>query len=114
MIHYYINSNGRLMRRVFGVKGAGFRESAITEHVVNVQFLYSLDLDSSGNPVQPVNRLTTLEQQVQVSQVEVTVTVETPHALQSGQRPQISAATSSSLRNMQFRKALQPSASPTP
>jgi len=35
IIHYYVNSNGLLMRRVFGVKGAGFRESPVAEHVVH-------------------------------------------------------------------------------
>jgi hypothetical protein len=46
-----------------------------------------------------------------VRQVEVTVTVETPHVLQNGQRPpNLSMTTSTSVRNMQFRQALQPKA----
>ena len=112
MIHYYINQDGMLMRRVFGVKGAGFRESAIADHVVSVQFLYSLAPDDLGNIVQPVNRLSDLDQQIAVRQVEVTVTVETPHALQTGQRQTMSSTTSTSVRNMQFRQALQPKATP--
>ncbi|MDQ6651941.1 MAG: prepilin-type N-terminal cleavage/methylation domain-containing protein [Acidobacteriota bacterium] len=111
IIHYYVNSNGMLMRRVFGVKGAGFRENAIAEHVISVQFVYSLGPDDNGNIVQPVTRLTTLDQQIAVRQVEVTVTVETPHAaLQNGLRPNMSMTTSTSVRNMQFRQALQPKA----
>lgn len=110
IIHYYINSDGMLMRRVFGVRGAGFRESAIADHVISVQFLYSLGPDANGNIVQPVTRLTTLDQQIAVRQVEVTVTVETPHALQKGLRQNMSMTTSTSVRNMQFRKALQPKA----
>lgn len=111
IIHYYVNSDGLLMRRVFGVKGAGFRESAIADHVVSVQFVYSLAPDANGNIVQPVRLLATLDQQIAVRQVEVTVTVETPHTLQNGLRPQnISTTTSTSVRNMQFRQALQPKA----
>lgn len=110
IVHYYITSDGMLMRRVFGVKGAGFRESAIAEHVVSVQFTYSLSPDDNGNIVQPVTRLTTLAQQIAVRQVEVTVTVETQHALQNGQRQNMSMTTSTSVRNMQFRQALQPKA----
>lgn len=111
IIHYYINSDGMLMRRVFGVKGAGFRESAIADHVVSVQFAYSLSPDDNGNIVQPVTRLTTLAQQIAVRQVEVTVTVETPHTMQNGLRPpNLSMTTSTSVRNMQFRQALQPKA----
>jgi hypothetical protein len=111
IIHYYINADGMLMRRVFGVKGAGYRESAIADHVISVQFAYSLAPDDAGNIVQPVTRLATLDQQIAVRQVEVTVTAETPHRLQNGQRPpNLSMTTSTSVRNMQFRQALQPKA----
>lgn len=110
IIHYYVASNGLLMRRVFGVKGAGFRESAVAEHVLNVQFSYSLSLtDANGNVVQPVSRLSNAEQQTAVRQVEVTVTVETAHQVTTG-NPELSMTTSTSVRNMQFRQARQPRA----
>jgi prepilin-type N-terminal cleavage/methylation domain-containing protein len=112
IIHYYIDSTGRLMRRVFGVKGAGFRESAIAEHVVSLQFLYSLGPDDDGIIAQPVNRLSDLGQQISVRQVEVTITVETPHALAKNSQPQIKSTVATSVRNMQFRDALQPTAVP--
>lgn len=108
MIHYYVTSSGLLMRRVFGVPGRGFRESIIAEHVVNVQFNYSLvTVDASGN-VTPSSTatLTTSQQQLAVRHVEVKVTVETPHALQDGLKSQLSTTTSTSVRNMQFRQAL--------
>jgi prepilin-type N-terminal cleavage/methylation domain-containing protein len=117
MIHYYVNSSGYLMRRVFGAKCApspavcsGFRESTIAEHVVNVQFVYSLEkTDSAGNVVQPKATLSSKEERLGVRQVEVTVTVETPHALQNGQKSTLAGTTSTSVRNMQFRQARQPS-----
>lgn len=111
LIHYYVNSNGLLMRRVFGVRGTGFTESVIAEHVVSLQFRYFINLrDVNGNVVQPEAQLTTSQQQTETRQVEVTVTVETPHTLQNGQRQQISMTTSTSVRNMQFRRSLQPTA----
>jgi type II secretory pathway pseudopilin PulG len=111
IIHYYINSNGLLMRRVFGVRNAGFAESVIAEHVVSLQFRYFLNLrDANGNVVQPEVQLTTSQQQVETRQVEVSLTVETPHTLQNGQRQKISMTTSTSVRNMQFRQSLQPTA----
>jgi prepilin-type N-terminal cleavage/methylation domain-containing protein len=112
IIHYYIDSAGRLMRRVFGVKGAGFRESALAEHIVSVQFLYSLGPDSDGIIAQPVSRLADMAQQIAVRQVEVTITAETPHGLEKGVQPQIKSTQSTSVRNMQFRRALQPTANP--
>jgi len=112
IIHYYVDTTGRLMRRVFGVKGAGFRESPIAEHVVSVQFLYYLGTNITGVAPQPVVELTDLAQQIAVRQVEVTVTVETPHKLEKGNQPQISSTQTTSVRNMQFRQALQPVALP--
>src|SRR6185295_20313564 len=91
VIHYYINSNGLLMRRVFGVKNAGFNESVIAEHVVSLQFRYFLNLrDANGNIVQPTAQLATAQEQVETRQVEVTLVVETPHTLQNGKRQTIS------------------------
>ncbi|MDQ2936906.1 MAG: prepilin-type N-terminal cleavage/methylation domain-containing protein [Acidobacteriota bacterium] len=111
IIHYYIDSKGLLMRRVFGVQSVGFAESVIAEHVVSLQFRYFLNLtDTNGNVVQPEVQLTTSQQQVETRQVEVSLTVETAHTLQDGQRKTISMTTSTSVRNMQFRQSLQPTA----
>ena len=116
MIHYYVNANRFLMRRVYGAKClaapvvcTGFQESVIAEHVNNVQFKYSLDqTDAFGNVVQPTDVLTTANDRTNVRAVEVTVTVETPHVLQNGLRSQLAMSTSTSVRNMQFRRATQP------
>jgi hypothetical protein len=64
--------------------------------------------DPSGNIIQPLGQLITSQQQVETRQVEVTVTVETPHTLQNGQRQQMTMTTSTSVRNMQFRRSQQP------
>lgn len=109
IIHYFVDSNGLLIRREFGAKGTAFRDSIIAEHVVNVQFFYHLD-----SPGQPLPLLTTPAQQVDISRVDVTITAETAHALQNGLQQQIASTTTTSLRNMQFRQALQPKPSPTP
>jgi hypothetical protein len=115
IIHYFVDTNKLLKRRVFGDKGAAFRDTIVAEHVLSVQFVYSLGLDSNGDPVQPTDVITTPTQQVNISQVQVTVTVETPHVNQSGVRPPpLSSTTTTSLRNMQFRQALQPTATSTP
>jgi type II secretory pathway pseudopilin PulG len=111
IIHYYINSAGLLMRRVFGVAKKGFNESVIAEHAVSLQFRYFLNLrDANDNVVQPVAQLRTSQEQVETRTVEVTLTVETPHALQNGKPQQVSMTTSTSVRNMQFRQSLQPTA----
>jgi type II secretory pathway pseudopilin PulG len=115
IIQYFVDANKLLKRRVFGEKGAAFRDTIVAEHVLGVQFVYSLGLDSNGDPVQPTDVISTPTQQVNISQVQVTVTVETPHAMQNGVRPPpMSMTMTTGLRNMQFRQALQPVATPTP
>jgi hypothetical protein len=111
MIHYYVDADKHLMRREFGVQGAGFRDSIIAEHVLNVQLSFALNItDSNGNVAQPTATLSTPEQRLAVRQVEVTVNVETPHTVSGGLRPLLTSTTSTSVRNMQFRQALQPRA----
>jgi prepilin-type N-terminal cleavage/methylation domain-containing protein len=111
IIHYYITANKLLMRREIGIRGAGLRDSIIAEHVLNVQFNYSLNIvDASGNVAQPTGTITNTEQRLAVRQVEVTVTVESPKPMQGGLQPALSGTTSTSIRNMQFRQALQPTA----
>jgi len=111
IIHYYVTSGGLLMRRVLGVRGGGFSGSLIAEHVISLQFRYFLSLrDGGGNVVQPVEQLTDSTQQLALNQVEVTLSVETPHAIQNGTRQQLTMTTATSVRNMQFKGALQPTA----
>jgi prepilin-type N-terminal cleavage/methylation domain-containing protein len=111
VIHYYVDNNGLLKRRVFGVRNAGFAESTIAEHIVGLQFRYFLNMrDANNNMAQPTAQLTSAQQQIETRQVEVTVTGETVHTLQNGQRQTTSMTTSTSVRNMQFRQSLQPTA----
>jgi prepilin-type N-terminal cleavage/methylation domain-containing protein len=111
IIHYYVDSKGILMRRVFGVQGAAYTDSLIAEHVTNLQFRYFLSMrDASGNVVQPEAQLTTSEQQLAINQVEVALTAETPHVIHNNAREQLTMTTSISVRNMQFKGAWQPNA----
>ncbi|HEX8181659.1 MAG TPA: hypothetical protein VF525_19110, partial [Pyrinomonadaceae bacterium] len=110
MIHYFVDSNGLLIRRVFGSPGAGgFRDSVIAEHVVDLQFRFGLNLfNGNGTIMQPVAQLANATQQVAVRQVEVTLTVETTHPVLNGTRPRVTMTSTTSVRNMQFRQSLQP------
>src|ERR1041384_2200312 len=97
MIHYFVNENGLLVRRVLGVSGNGYVDSVIAEHVVNLQFRYFLNLfDDTGFVGQPVAQLSTEEEQAAVRQVEVTVTTETVHAVSNGKTQTISSTTTTS------------------
>jgi hypothetical protein len=110
IIHYFINQNGLLIRRVFGVNGGvGHFDSVIAEHVTSIQFRYLLNFPGANVAAeQPVAQLLTAEQQIAVRQVEVSVTTETVHPLPNGSRQPITMTTTTSVRNLQFLETQQP------
>lgn len=110
VVNYFVDSEGLLRRRVFGVNGGtGFTDTVIAEHVANLQIRYFLgQSDSSGNVVAPVTQLGTETQQGYVRQVEVTLTTETAHPVVNGNKQQISMTGATSVRNLQFNTHLRP------
>jgi hypothetical protein len=114
IIHYFVNSNNLMIRRAFGVKGAGFSDSVVAEHVVNLQFRYLINLvDVNGFVPQPVRQLSTSQQQLAVREVEATIAVETVRAVNTvsannNGRQIVSTTTATTVRNLQFRNALSP------
>jgi prepilin-type N-terminal cleavage/methylation domain-containing protein len=111
IIHYYLNANNLLIRRVFGVPTVTFVDSVVAEHVTGLQFRYLLNMaDANGFVPQPVRQLSNANQQ-RVREVETTVSVETAKAVNAvtannNGRQSISTTAATSVRNMQFRKAL--------
>jgi type II secretory pathway pseudopilin PulG len=124
IIQYYVTSNGLLMRRVIGVRGAGFRDSVVAEHVTNLQFRYLTNLtDSNGNVVQPMGVLSSSTEQNAVREIETTVGLETVGAVNTitnansstslcganaNGKQNICSTTHTTVRNLQFRQALSP------
>jgi len=124
IIQYYVTSSGLLMRRVIGVKGAGFRDSVVAEHVSNLQFRYVTNLtDSNGNVIQPMGVLSSSTEQNAVREIETSISLETVGAVNAitnansstsmcGANPNgkqnICSTTHTTVRNLQFRQALSP------
>jgi len=113
MIHYFVNSNNLLVRRVFGVKGATFVDNVIAEHITKMQFRYMVNLiDANGFVPQPTTQLATSQQQLAVREVETTIAGETLRAVNAitannnTGKQVISSTTVTSVRNLQFRQAL--------
>jgi hypothetical protein len=112
IIHFFVNANNLLVRRVFGVKGTTFVDSVIAEHVTNLQFRYLVNLtDANGFVPQPVRQLSTSQQQLAVREVETTIAVETLRAVNAVTanntgKQVISSVTATTVRNLQFRQAL--------
>ncbi|MDQ1446911.1 MAG: hypothetical protein QOI20_3375 [Acidimicrobiaceae bacterium] len=112
IIHYYVNANNLLMRRVFGVRGSTFIDSVVAEHVTNLQFRYLVNLpDANGFVQQPKRQLASSQEQQAVREVETTVAVETVRAVNqvtanNNGKQAVSTTTATTLRNLQFRQAL--------
>ena len=113
IIQYYVTSTGLLMRRVFGVRGGGFNETPIAEHVTNLQFRYMTNLsDANGFVQQPIRVISTPLQQSAVREVETTLEVETVSAVNkvtnangnnnANGKQTIQATTATTVRNLQF------------
>jgi Tfp pilus assembly protein PilW len=113
IIQYYVTATGMMMRRVFGVRGSGFTETPIAEHVTNLQFRYVTNLsDANGFVQQPVRVISTPIQQSAIREVETTIECETVRAVNkvtnanantsANGKQTISITTATSVRNLQF------------
>jgi len=113
LIQYYVDASGLLHRRVFGIKGAGFADSIVAEHVTNLQFRYMTNIsDANGFVKQPIRVITSAEQTA-VREIETSISVETVRAVNATTngntgRQLISQTTATTVRNLQFRQALSP------
>lgn len=109
VIHYYIDKDNLLRRRVYGVGGVGgYTDTVVAEHVTDLQFRYILGQSTaSGNVLAPIVALTTETQQSLVRQVEVTITTETAHNVVNGAKKKISMTGTTAVRNMQFNTHLK-------
>lgn len=125
IIHYFVavvNANNNLLvRRVFGVRGVGFVDSVIAEHVTNLQFRYLLNkTDPNGFVPQPTGLVAPADL-LTIREVEATIGVETVRAVNvvtnsnsistgcgasANGRQTICSTTATTVRNLQFRKAL--------
>jgi type II secretory pathway pseudopilin PulG len=109
IMQYFVNVNRLLIRRVFGVRGGAFIDNVVAEHVTDMKVRYVLNLlDTNGFARQPVSQLATTLEQSSVREVEVSLTTETAHGINAGARWPLTMTTTTSVRNLQFRRALQP------
>ncbi|MFN2578591.1 MAG: type II secretion system protein J [Pyrinomonadaceae bacterium] len=123
-IQYFVNENGLLIRRVYGVRGASFIDSVVAEHITNLQFRYLTNLpDANGFVKQPSRVLASSTEQSALREVETSIGVETARAVNAvtnsnsssnacgsspNGRQSICSTTATTVRNLQFRQALSP------
>jgi Tfp pilus assembly protein PilW len=124
IIQYYVDQNGLLLRRVYGVRGASFIDSIVAEHITNLQFRYLTNLlDANGFVKQPSRVLGSSTEQAALREVETAIGVETAKAVNAitntnatslacgpsdNGKQSICSTTATTVRNLQFRTALGP------
>ena len=108
IIHYFVDAEGKLIRRVFGVKSSGFIDSVIAEHLTTLQFKYTLKPSGAGIILdQPKNQIQLSEASL-VRIIEPSLSVETVYTLQDGQKHQVEGFTQIGVRNIQFLESPAP------
>ena len=108
LIQYFVDADGKLIRRVFGVKGQPFIDSVIAEHLVSLQFRYILKPTSDTVILeQPVEQFP-FDEAASVRRIEPYVEVETAYALSDGQKHKVDGITQLGVRNIQFLEAPVP------
>ncbi len=108
MVHYFADADGRLMRRVFGAKNAGFVDIVIAEHLVKLQFRFILKPETAGViHAQPVTQINVSDASL-VRIIEPEIAVETAYPLQDGAKYEVEGLTQVGFRNLQFGEAPVP------
>ncbi|MGI8883566.1 MAG: PilW family protein [Pyrinomonadaceae bacterium] len=108
IVHYFVDADKKLTRRVFGVKGQSFIDNTIAEHVVTLKFRYVLKPDSNGIIYEKPAAQIDLSDGSLVRTVEPMVEVETAYPLQDGKYYKVEGTTQIGVRNLQFSEAPVP------
>ena len=108
IIHYFVDANNKLTRRVFGVKEKSFIDNTIAEHVVSLKFRYVLKPDSNGIIYEKPATQIDLSDGSLVRTIEPAVEVETAYPLQDGKYRRVEGTTQIGVRNLQFSEAPLP------
>jgi prepilin-type N-terminal cleavage/methylation domain-containing protein len=108
MVHYFTDADGKLIRRAFGVKTAGFVDSVIAEHLTKLQLRYILKPATAGTiHAQPIPQFDLSDASL-VRMVEPEIDVETTNPLQNGNKSKVEGVTQIGVRNLQFGEAPVP------
>lgn len=105
IVHYFVSADGRLIRRVFGVKEKPFIDNTVAEHLTELEFRYVLKPGTDGIIYeQPVAQIDLAEASL-VRMIEPSLKVETAYALQDNKKHVVEGITQIGVRNLQFLEA---------
>lgn len=105
---YFVDSQGKLMRRVFGVKSRGLIDNVVAEHVLTLQIRYILNPTETSVILDQPQETFNLDQATIVRTIEISLSIETAYELHDGQKKQVDGTTQIGVRNIQFLEAAVP------
>ncbi|MDQ3323967.1 MAG: prepilin-type N-terminal cleavage/methylation domain-containing protein [Acidobacteriota bacterium] len=108
IVHYFVDADGKLIRRVFGVRNASFIDSVIAEHVFELKFRYILNPDGKGTILEQPKEQLEMEDASLVRMIKPSLRVKTAHELQDGERHDVDGTSRIGVRNIQFLEAPVP------
>jgi prepilin-type N-terminal cleavage/methylation domain-containing protein len=108
IIQYFIDAEGRLVRRVFGIKGSGFIDSVVAEHLAALKFRYVMKPSDPAVILSQPKANFDLDEASGVRTIELSITVITAYPLQDGEYHEVTGTTQIAVRNIQFGEAIVP------
>lgn len=105
IIQYFVDAEGKLIRRAFGVKGKSFLDSVIAEHLVELQFRYILKPPGDGTIFEQPKDIFDLDEATSVRMIEPKIRAKTAYPLMDGEFHYVEGTTQLSVRNIQFLEA---------
>ncbi len=109
IVQYYVDDQGRLHRRVYGVRGSGHIDSIVAEHLTAMRFRYTLRPAGTNATIyqQPLDQVTVGDHGM-VRLIEVLSAVESANPLQDNVKHQVNGSIIIGVRNLQFSEAAMP------
>jgi len=108
IIQYFVDAEGRLVRRVFGVKSLGFIDSVVAEHLESLEFRYVLKPDDAATILSQPKTQFDIDESTGIRTVELSLRVKTAYPLQDGEYHEVEGTTQVGVRNIQFTEAIVP------
>jgi type II secretory pathway pseudopilin PulG len=108
IIQYFVDAEGRLVRRVFGAKGNGFIDSVVAEHLESLEFRYVMKPDDAATILSQPKAQFDIDESTGVRTVELSLRVKTAYPLQDGEYHEVEGTTQIGVRNIQFSEAVVP------
>lgn len=108
IIHYFVDAGDKLIRRVFGVRGATFIDSVVAEHVTSLSFRYALSPSADGVILEQPKTQLDIDDAPLVRMIQPSLQVDSVYKNPDGTFASLEGTSRIGVRNIQFLEAAVP------